>query len=225
MSLIPFDRKNKIMVASNMQYRKIPHFSREEIQMIFEYLTNKVNSTNGQMKRHYQTYYLLTKMLYRTGARIEEILGGYKTHKDPITHKIEKQQVSGIRPKDIDLKHNSIYIVTLKHKKLEYRELAIHNDLRDALMSYYLDYNISQDSTEPLFSIKRAAYDRFLKKMGKELGFHINAHKFRHTTAVRLSEAGVPISRIQKILGHSNAFVTSVYLQTFDYKDDILRME
>ncbi len=222
MSLIPFDKKTKIM--SKNREGVIPHFSDEEIDAIFDYIRNKIDTSKGKYAKKYRTYFLLTKMLYRTGARIEEILGGEKRTTDKKTRETKIMKFQGIRPKDIDLQKNEMNIVTLKHKTMSYRTLGIHLDLRDSLMQYYLDNNIDQKSTEPLFKIKRGAYHNFLKQMEKELGFHINAHKFRHTVAVKLMQNGVPLNRIQKILGHSSVFTTSVYLDTLEFKDDIMRM-
>ncbi len=47
--------------------------------------------------------------------------------------------------------------------------------------------------------------------MQRDLGFRIHAHKFRHTFAVKAIMDGVPLNVVQKWLGHSSVFTTSVY--------------
>lgn len=42
----------------------------------------------------------------------------------------------------------------------------------------------------------------------------IHAHAFRHTYAVELARAGVPMPLIQRLLGHSNLGTTNTYLQS-----------
>jgi site-specific recombinase XerD len=57
----------------------------------------------------------------------------------------------------------------------------------------------------------RQSVDLFFKKMQKDLGFKIHAHKFRHTFAVKAILSGVPINILQKWLSHSSIFITSIY--------------
>ncbi len=221
MSIIPVDKKTKIMFSKT---QKVPYFSDEEIKAIFEYLLRKIDENKGKMRKKYETYYLLTKMLYRTGARIEEIIGGIKQHTDKKSKERQYIQFEGIRPKDIDFYKNEINIPTLKHKTIEYRTLAIHPDLKEALLQYFLNNHIDQKSAEPIFRIKRQTYNKFLDKMSRDLGFKIHPHKFRHTVAIKMIQNGVPLNHIQKTLGHSSILTTSVYLETLNYKNAILNM-
>jgi integrase/recombinase XerD len=78
-------------------------------------------------------------------------------------------------------------------------------------MQYYLEYNINKKSEERLFNMTRQSVDLFFKKMQKDLGFKIHAHKFRHTFAVKAILSGVPINILQKWLSHSSIFITSIY--------------
>lgn len=59
-------------------------------------------------------------------------------------------------------------------------------------------------------SYVRRALPKLAKKAGVERRVH--AHMFRHTFAVELSRAGVPVRDIQQLLGHSSLATTSVYL-------------
>jgi len=59
----------------------------------------------------------------------------------------------------------------------------------------------------------RQAVDLYLKRMQKQLGFRIHAHKFRHTFGVKAILNHVPLSVLQEWLGHSSIFTTSIYTQ------------
>jgi site-specific recombinase XerD len=43
--------------------------------------------------------------------------------------------------------------------------------------------------------------------------FNAHPHVLRHTRAMELVRAGVPLTIVQQILGHSNLNTTAVYLQ------------
>jgi len=45
---------------------------------------------------------------------------------------------------------------------------------------------------------------------------HTTPHTFRHTFATRLLDRGVPLDRIQKLLGHKTILLTQRYARTRD---------
>jgi site-specific recombinase XerD len=54
------------------------------------------------------------------------------------------------------------------------------------------------------------AFDRILKKAGLP---KIKVHDGRHTYAVRLRQAGVPLEDIKDLLGHKDVATTQIYAQ------------
>ena len=52
-----------------------------------------------------------------------------------------------------------------------------------------------------------------LAELGDRAGVHCHPHRFRHTLATELVEAGVPIEIVADILGHSSSEVTKLYWQ------------
>ena len=56
----------------------------------------------------------------------------------------------------------------------------------------------------------RLMYPRIAKKAGVTKRVH--AHGFRHTFAVELARANVPMAHIQRLLGHSSLATTAIYL-------------
>jgi len=174
--------------------RKIPieFFSDDEIYRMQDYIENNIKE-NKRRADHHKRYLLLFKTMLWSGARIDEILA--------------------LRPIDIHLDINTIDLITLKKKKASMRTIPLHRDLKDAIMSYFIEFHIDVRSQEKIFSMTRQAVDLFLKRMQKQLGFRIHAHKFRHTFGVKAIFNHVPLSVLQEWLGHSSIFTTSIYTQ------------
>ena len=196
---MPLPIPKSMMIQSSGRQLSIDFFSDEEVQRIFKEISEKINADIQRVDRH-KRYYLLVTFLYRTGARIDEILM--------------------LRPSDINLATNSVRMKTLKQgkdrkgiQKEKYRIIPLHADLRDAYMQYLLDMNISTKSEDPLFPMSRQVVDLYFKKMQSKLGFRIHAHKFRHTFAVKAIMDNVPLNVLQQWLGHSSIFTTSIYTQ------------
>ena len=188
------------MIQSSGRSLSIDFFSDEEVQKIFLEISNKIITDKRRSGKH-KRYFLLVQFLYRTGARIDEVLI--------------------IRPANINLGTNSIRMKTLKQGKdkktriqrEKYRIIPLHSELRDAYMQYLLDMNISTKSEDPLFPMSRQVVDLYMKKLQESLGFRIHAHKFRHTFAVKAIIDNVPLNVLQQWLGHSSVFTTSIYTQ------------
>lgn len=165
------------------------YFSDEEVLKIASRIQNPIFRERAVRKR----YFLLFKVLLRTGARISEALS--------------------MVPEDFDLYTNTVRITTLKkRKKGAYRTIPLHQDLKETFMSYLLEFGINPKSEDRLFPMSRQAVDEFFKGL-EEPGLQIHAHKFRHTFAIRSLRAGSPINTVQKWLGHSSIFTTSVYTE------------
>ena len=195
-----FPVPKNMMIQSSGRSLSIDFFSDEEVQKIFQEISEKISNDKRRSDRH-KRYFLLVQFLFRTGGRIDEVLL--------------------VKPSDVNLSTNSIRMKTLKQKKNKktgikkdkYRIIPLHDDLRDAFMQYLLDMNISTRSEEPLFPMKRQVVDVYFKKMQDTLGFRIHAHKFRHTFAVKAIMDNVPLNILQQWLGHSSVFTTSIYTQ------------
>ena len=188
-----------IMVQSSARNLSIDFFTDEEVRKILELIQNKITADRRRVKQH-KKYYLLAKVLFRTGARISEALM--------------------LKPIDINLATNTVRLRTLKQgrdrtgkKKEKYRTIPLHPDLRDAYMQYLLEFNINQKSEDLLFPMKRQPVDQYFKGMEPEIGIKIYAHKFRHTFAVKAIMDNVPLNVVQQWLGHASIFTTSVYTQ------------
>ena len=197
-SVVPIPKN--MMIQSSGRSLSIDFFSDEEVRKIFQEISEKISNDKRRSDKH-KRYFLLVEFLYRTGARIDEVLL--------------------VKPSDVNLATNSIKLKTLKQgkdkktgiQKEKYRVIPLHSDLRDAYMQYLIEENMSQKSEAPLFPMKRQVVDVYFKKMQDTLGFKIHAHKFRHTFAVKAIMDQVPLNVLQQWLGHSSVFTTSIYTQ------------
>ena len=189
-SIVPFGRSLKLQSARKKN--AIEFFTDDEIMEMQSWILNKIHENNRRSNYH-RRYFLLFKTLLWTGGRIDEILL--------------------IRPTDIHLEINAIDMVTLKRHRPVTRTIPLHRDLKDAVMGYFIEFHVEMRSEERLFSMSRQSVDLYLKRMQRDLGFKIHAHKFRHTFGVKAIMNHVPLAVLQEWLGHSSIFTTSIYTE------------
>ena len=63
----------------------------------------------------------------------------------------------------------------------------------------------------PIWPLTGRALDARLRKLGKELGVHLHAHRFRHTFCSLNMANGVPASVVTSWLGHGSSQITQRY--------------
>lgn len=194
---------------------KVSYFEDHEVEEMFAAINRQIVTQKGNRSQVALRYRLLFRTLLRTGARIEEVVRYERKEYVDSKGKIHKYQFyPGIVVKDIDTTLNTISILTLKKSSGKpHRILPLHPDLKDEFLSYSHEMRnrLPLSPKDPLFPMSRVAVDHFMTRLEKELGFKINAHKFRHTFAVRALLDGVPVNVLQKWLAHSSLIVTSVY--------------
>lgn len=131
-----------------------------------------------------QKHKTLFFFLWRTGVRISESLE--------------------VRVRDIDYTNYIITIRWLKKRKMQYRKIPMHPELRN-ILQYYTS-NLKSD--DRLFDFSRQRADQLAKAH-----FSGNCHRFRHSFAVNWLRNGADLYLLSKMLGHSSIKVTEVYLQ------------
>ena len=203
MSLLPIPRNVKIQ--SKVPDTNIEFFSDGEIENMKTYIQSQFKNHNKRSSIH-RRYFLLLVTLLRTGGRIDEVLQ--------------------VKPRDFDLTNGIVKMITLKKRKESYRTIPLHQELKDSIMEYLLENRTDPRSEDLLFPMRRQSVDEYFKKMQKELGFRIHAHKFRHTFGVKCILSNVPLNVLQKWLGHSSIFTTSIYTEItgMDTKDFMRNM-
>ena len=190
---------------------KVKFFSEDDLATIFNFVKAR-EIKDPKRSSYHKRYGLILKVLLRTGARIEEVVPYDRSaYVDRKGKNRSAEHFPGLRPSDINLALNTISVLTLKKRKKEYRTLLLDPDLKDALMRYFLEFHIDTKSEISLFPLKRQSVDEYLKKIQESEDLQVNAHKFRHTFAVKALLDGVPINVLQKWLAHSSLIMTSVY--------------
>jgi site-specific recombinase XerD len=148
----------------------------------------------------------LVMMLVCSGLRISELLGDEETGRRPL------------RVSDIDVGRHNIRLLDTKSGKPQTR--GFHADATDALVRW-IDKRKSLGFTGgPLFCTLKGDvlsddYVRgLLRRLAVKAGIEkrVHPHGLRHTYAVELEAAGVPVTTISKLLGHSSVAVTARYL-------------
>ena len=139
---------------------------------------------------------LVIQTLFYTGMRISECLN--------------------LQIADVNLQNKTIYVIAGKGNKN--RNIPINDHLLILLENYLNNVRPEIDSNY-FFATKRSgklssAYvNRVLNETVESLGWnkHVTPHILRHSFASNLIKNGVNLVHVQKLLGHSNLKVTSIY--------------
>lgn len=138
----------------------------------------------------------VVQTLFYTGLRISECLN--------------------LKAEDVDIENKVIHVINGKGSKN--RNIPINMHLLSILQNYIKTYRCSIKSihffaTEKSGSLSAPYVNRILNDTAKKLGWqkHISAHILRHSFASSLIKNGVNLVYVQKLLGHSNLKVTSIY--------------
>ncbi len=188
--LAPFQRILSIPTKRTIR-RQVGFLSREEVTAI---LGATAKSWSGQRDL------LLFTVLYNTGARISEALD--------------------LRPSDINGRS-----LTLRGKGRKLRSVPLWPKTLRHLQQWHRCNQIGSD--QPIFTNRRgvplsrdgAAFRLMLAVRRAEqdcpslAGRQITPHVFRHTTAMHLLQAGVPLEVIALWLGHENPTTTHQYVE------------
>lgn len=140
----------------------------------------------------------LVQTMYYTGGRISEIIN--------------------LKIKDVDLENKIIYIIDGKGGKD--RKIPINNKLLKILKNYKSNIRVVDKYSNNFFTNKRSGLvsASYVNKIIKEASItsninkKISAHTLRHSFGTNLLNKGASLVSIQKLLGHSNLSITSIYL-------------
>ena len=137
-------------------------------------------------------------------------------------------ELCNLRTSDIRISTNSNMITVREGKGTKRRNIPLNSTvikaLKDYLNSFYrAEQTIVITGSNPeqgrflFYGQKRMPLtDRGVRYIIKKYAYtakikHLSPHIFRHTCAKNLIDAGQPIDRVSKILGHSNINTTAIY--------------
>jgi integrase len=185
--------------ASNQVWQNIDYLNEKQLKILTAKFRDYYEKAPGpRVARIHGRYFLVFLFLRFTGARISEVAG------------IDDQA-------DIDFRAGDITMAVLKrhnpHKKNMRKMVSVPMPAVNKLARYLALY---PEMKGKAFSINRSNFFKLFQKLTLECGIPktlAHPHVLRHTRAMELVRAGVPLTIVQQILGHSNLNTTAVYLQ------------
>jgi len=158
-------------------------------------------------KINIQPYNLIVRLLWKTGARITEVLN--------------------IKLIDIDFTQKEINLKTLKQRrkdktrpprKVPLNDESLLHDLANYTKDMFQRDLIFKNTNrfKVYYRIRKAAKEIGLEELGERSFMH--PHILRHSFAIHWVKQGLPLSVLSKILGHSSMQTTDFY-QKFNTKD------
>jgi len=116
-----------------------------------------------------------------------------------------------IRKRDVDTSSRAIVLQTLKRRKgkIAHRSIPVPDALISALDMVF-DLKRGKGD-ERLWKVTVRQANRWVDIAMKGAGLDFSCHALRHTFGVNFVMKGVPLTTIQKLMGHSDIASTSVY--------------
>ena len=187
----------------NIQIPGLPQLA-EEASKIKYFEEDELNRLTKEFQEYYDKakkrknagkYWLTFLFLRFTGARISEVLNIDDT-------------------KDIDFRNSRVKVITLKRKRTKkvYRTVPIPIEAINELLRYLAMY---PDMKGKAFNLSQPNFYKKMQEIGQRAEIpkdKVHPHALRHTRAIELINAGMPLNHIQALLGHSSILNTSMYL-------------
>lgn len=198
-NMMPFGRE--AYIRSSTQERDIKYFTEQQLEMLSAALWNiqTKGCVYGERKGPHcgpwltrgRDFRMLCSIMLWSGARVGEALK--------------------LTPLDIDFDTGVVGLWTEKRKGDVRRYVPLHAELKSELLTFLVDRGLKRHSTEKLIRMKRGLTMKYCRLLQAHFKWPVRTHMFRHTFAIRAARAGVPVNVLQKWLGHSSIFNTSIY--------------
>ena len=147
----------------------------------------------------------LIDFLYSTGCRISEC--------------------AGVLLSDIDWEKNSVRLRYCKGNKE--RTVFFNDEAKVSLRAYiekrgHISPALWTSMKAPHQQLKAHALEDIVRKVGERAGIKTYPHKLRHTFATVGLRNGMPLEKLQALLGHTNPQTTLIYAKL---NSDLLQLE
>ena len=174
----------------------IKYLSPVELEALTESFRNWYEETGGSKLRAKRAKYWLVFLTLRyTGARLQEVL-----------------LIDDVS--DVDFRNKEIRLVNLKRRRrIEKRQVPVPAELIAEIARVWAEF---PELKGKLFKLDPSNFRKVFLARAKEAGLPrevSHPHVLRHTRAVELLRAGVPITAVQQLLGHAFLSTTAVYLR------------
>ncbi len=147
---------------------------------------------------------------------------------------LRKGELLGLRVIDINIEKRLLTVRPETSKSKKTRYVPIHPTALFHIKEYLKERNSLGYKTPSL--IVSSSEDReltthglkhWVNKLNSLSGVKFHIHRFRHSFATSLAKSGSSIAKIQKVMGHADPKMTSVYLRSItaeDCEDDIAKL-
>ena len=165
------------------------------VQVFQEWYDKSPTKAKGRIRGRYWLTFLVLRF---TGARIGEVLS------------IDDRT-------DIDFRNAEIKLVTLKRhnsrRRNSTRIIPVPASVISEIATYLAEF---PEQRGRVFKLDQGNFRRVFYERAKEAAIPkdlAHPHILRHTRAIELLRAGVPVTIVQDLLGHSALTTTAVYLR------------
>ena len=188
----------------------IQYLTLTQLNNLLEVFQSWFDQSPTPTKRRIRGRYWLAFLVLRfTGARIGEVL------------KIDDHT-------DIDFREAEIKLITLKRhnpkKKKHSRLIPVPSNVIAEIATYLAEF---PEQRGKIFKLDQGNFRKVFYARAEEAMIPrdlAHPHVLRHTRAIELLKAGVPVTVVQDILGHSALTTTAIYLRISGHEaKEILR--
>ncbi len=178
----------------------VSHLRPEELLRLTEAYRMRFEHPAGKRYRRKARarHWVIFLLLRYTGARVSEVLA-----------------VDDVR--DLDFREAMVRLPTLKRhhprKRKIFRQVPLPPMVFGEVGRVLAEFPSLRGT---LFRCHRSSVFRYFKARAEEAGLSpqlAHPHVLRHTRAIELLRAGVPVTIVQEILGHASLATTAVYLR------------
>ena len=123
-------------------------------------------------------------------------------------------ECAAVQLSDIDWSNRSVLI---RHGKGDKERLVYFNAEAEVSLKEYLGTRTDDCSglfvskRRPIHQIQEHALENIIKKVSKRTGVESYPHKLRHTFATAGIHSGIPLEKLQLLLGHAKPETTMIY--------------
>lgn len=196
---------------------------RQVINTFFEWLTNEEYITKNPCKNIHNFKYEVVPRKSLTRRELEELRRKCKCKRDLAIIDVlystacRVSELVNMKFSDINTQDYSIHIIGKSNK----HNVVYLNTNAQISLEEYINEERKGDS-EYIFVSRKAPYDKLSKRAveyvldGKKLCVttkKLSPHIIRHTTATLALQSGMPITTVQKMLGHSSVATTQIYAE------------
>jgi integrase/recombinase XerC len=126
-------------------------------------------------------------------------------------------EVCSLRLNDIDMDARKLFIHNSKERK---DRVAYMSDTATLAVQQYLAFRANQGTVHLFATQHGALHPRSLQRRlvhhSRQCGVPVTAQRLRHTFASQMLAAGMPVSSLQRYLGHEHLDTTMIYAEVSD---------